>query len=191
MISLDHLLLDEAVLTASFSCDLKVCKGACCTLPGGCGAPLLDSEVEELKGAVAAAWPYLSERSRAQLLSEGPLEGFAGSYEVGVIDNKDCVFVHYDGDVAICSIERAWHNGESTFRKPLSCHLFPIRVAQFGGPYLHYEVFEECAPGRELGAKLRMPLVESLKEAIVRAYGAELYERMAALARGEDSEDDQ
>jgi hypothetical protein len=191
MISLDHLLLDEAVLTASFSCDLASCKGACCTLPGGSGAPLLDSEVEDLRASVEAAWPYLSERSRAQLKAEGPLEGFAGSYEVGVIDNKDCVFVRYEGDVATCAIERAWHNGESTFRKPLSCHLFPIRVAQFGGPYLHYEVFEECEPGRERGAKLRMPLIESLKDALVRAYGIELYERMAALARGEDNGEDQ
>ncbi len=190
MISLDHLLLDEAVLTASFSCDLAACKGACCTLPGGSGAPLLDSEVDDVRGAVAAAWPYLSDKSRAQLEAEGPLEGFSGSYEVGVIDNKDCVFVRYEGDVATCAIERAWHNGESTFRKPLSCHLFPIRVATFGGPYLHYQVFEECEPGRVLGAKLRRPLVESVKDALVRAYGVELYERIAALARGEEVEED-
>lgn len=190
MISLDHLLIDEAVLTASFSCDLAACKGACCTLPGGAGAPLLDSEVDDIRGAVAAAWPYLSERSRNQLQTDGPLEGFSGSYEVGVIDNKDCVFVRYEGDVATCSIERAWHNGESTFRKPLSCHLFPIRVATFGGPYLHYQVFEECDPGRALGAKQRIPLVESVKDALVRAYGVELYERIAALSRGEEGEED-
>ena len=95
----------------------------------------------------------------------------------------------YEKNVAKCALERAFHNGESDFRKPLSCHLFPIRVANFGGPYLHYEQIEECEPGREMGARLGIPLVESLKDPLIRAYGERTYERIRAASRGEDEGD--
>jgi Protein of unknown function (DUF3109) len=185
MISIDHLLLDEAVLTTQFSCDVVRCKGACCTLPGGYGAPLAETEVEDVRSAVAAALPYLSERNRSILEREDAVVGSLGQYTTRCIDDADCVFVAYTADgIATCAIEKAWHAGESSFRKPLSCHLFPIRVADFGGPYLHYERFDECAPGREQGERLAMPLVESLREPLIRAYGQETYEllRDAAMA---------
>jgi hypothetical protein len=189
MILLDHLLLQEQVLTSAFSCDLKRCKGACCTLQGGAGAPLLDEEVAELRREMASALPYLAERSRAWLHEHDPVEGDAGDRSVACLDEADCVFVYYEADVAKCALERAWLNGESTFRKPLSCHLFPIRVANFGGPYLHYEKIDECDPGRALGERLGVPLVESLKDALVRAYGVNLYDRILKAARGEDEGD--
>lgn len=189
MILLDHLLLQEHVLTSSFSCDLKRCKGACCTLKGGAGAPLLDEEVSELRREMSSALPYLAERSRAWLKENDPIEGPFGERSVACPEDADCVFVYYESDVAKCALERAWFNGESTFRKPLSCHLFPIRVANFGGPYLHYEKIDECEPGRALGERLGVPLVESLKDALVRAYGLSLYDRILSAARGEDEGD--
>jgi hypothetical protein len=97
----------------------------------------------------------------------------------------------YDDGVATCAIEKAWHAGYTAFRKPLSCHLFPIRVANFGGPYLHYEKFDECTPGRALGEQLGLPLVVALKDALVRAFGTEIYERMLAVANGAASEGDE
>jgi hypothetical protein len=184
MITLDTLLIEEAVLTSTFACDLHRCKGACCTLPGGAGAPLADAEVEQVVAAIPHAWPYLSDRSRAYIEAHGVIEGHHGDHATMCIDDKDCVFVTYDGDVATCAIEKAWHAGTSPFRKPLSCHLFPVRIANFGGPYLHYERFDECAPGRELGRKLGVPLVVSLKEALIRAFGEEVYARMERAAYG-------
>lgn len=188
MITLDHLLIDESVFTSTFACDLQGCKGACCTLPGGAGAPLADTEVELVRSAVEHALPYLSERSRSYIQAHGAVEGFPGQYATTCIDDKDCVFVMYDDGIATCAIEKAWHAGATAFRKPLSCHLFPIRVANFGGPYLHYEKFDECAPGRALGEQLGLPLVVALKDALVRAYGAEIYERMLDIATGMASE---
>jgi hypothetical protein len=182
MITLDHLLIDEAVLTSTFACDLQQCKGACCTLPGGSGAPLADTEVEHVKAAVEHALPYLDERARNHIAKHGAVEGHTGSYATTCIDDRDCVFVTYEQGVATCAIEKAWHAGVTGFRKPLSCHLFPIRVANFGGPYLHYEKFDECAPGRALGERIGLPLVVALKDAIERAYGADIYEQMLALA---------
>lgn len=180
MISIDHLLLDERVLTTRFACDVAACKGACCTLPGGHGAPVLDSEVEHIRDAVTTALPYLSERSKQMIANKGPIEGHEGAYSTRCIDDADCVFVFYENDIAKCAMERAFHNGEHAFQKPISCHLFPIRVANFGGPYLHYDEFEECEPGRKLGAKLDMPLVEAVKDALIRAYGIDTYERIRA-----------
>lgn len=186
MILLDHLLIDEAILHSSFACDLKQCRGACCTLPGGAGAPVADGEVDDMYAVIEQALPYLPERSRAILKEQGPIEGHAGAYATVCIDDKDCVFVYHEDGVAKCAIERAWLNKETSFRKPLSCHLFPIRVANFGGPYLHYEQFDECQPGRDLGERIGLPLIVALKDALVRAYGEELYERLLATARDEE-----
>lgn len=182
MISLDHLLLDNRVLTQEFACDVARCKGACCTLPGGAGAPLLAEEVEHVQRAVSAAEPYLSERSREYIRLYGATEEVFGGWATRCIDDADCVFVTYEGDVATCAIEKAWHNGETSFRKPVSCHLFPIRVANFGGPYVHYEQFSECKPGRERGAREGILLVDSVKEALERAFGADVTHRLIAMA---------
>lgn len=184
MISLDHLLIDNRVLTQKFSCDVARCKGACCTLPGGAGAPLLAEEVELVHQSIPAALPYLSDQSREYLHAHGAVEQSPTGWSTTCIDDADCVFVTYDGDVAVCAIEKAWHAGTSTFRKPLSCHLFPIRVANFGGPYLHYEQFDQCAPGRERGKQSGTLLVEAVREALERAFGPELTAQMVRMAHG-------
>lgn len=189
MILLDDLLLQEQVLTAHFACDLQRCKGACCTMSGGAGAPLLESEIADLRSAVSAALPYLPERSRVWLAEHDPVEGSRDDYSVACLDDADCVFVYYEGAVAKCGIERAYHNGQTAFRKPISCHLFPIRVAQFGGPYLHYEMIAECEPGRANGEARNVLLVESLREPLVRAFGEHAYARILAYAHGEDGGD--
>ncbi len=189
MIVLDHLLLNEQVLSTHFSCDLKGCKGACCTLKGGAGAPLLEEEVEQIRRVTEPVKKYLPSRSQELLQEHDPVEGPLGDRSVACVDDADCVFVYYDGDVAKCAIEKAYFAGEVEFRKPLSCHLFPIRVANFGGPYLHYEVIDECEPGRALGEQMGRPLVESLHDALVRAYGPAMYERILSASRGEEGGD--
>lgn len=183
MILLDQLLIQEQVLSTHFACDLKSCKGACCTMSGGAGAPLLESEVSLIRDVVPAVINYLPARSRELLANQDPVEGPEGDRSVACIDDADCVFVYYEDSVAKCAIEKAYFNAEVEFRKPLSCHLFPIRVANFGGPYLHYEMIDECEPGRALGQALGRPLVESLRDALVRAYGEQMYERIVASAQ--------
>lgn len=186
MLTLDHLLIDQGVLDARFACDVVRCKGACCTLPGGAGAPLREEEVQLVRDAVTAATPYLTERSLKHIEKHGPVESFGGNWATTCIDDRDCVFVTFEGDVATCSIEKAWHAGESAFRKPLSCHLFPIRIANFGGPYVHYEQFEECAPGRERGERENILLVESVRDALVRAFGEDLTQHLIDEAKKGD-----
>jgi len=177
-----NILADSAVGSARFACDLHACRGACCTMPGGRGAPLEEPEVALVERAVAAALPYLSERNRAVIAAHGAVEGEPGDHATRCIDDRDCVFVTYtDEGIATCAIERAWQEGATEFRKPLSCHLFPIRVHElFGGPYLHYEKIDECAAGRANGRSTNTPLYKFLREPIVRAFGEEYYEALAA-----------
>ena len=151
-------------------------------MPGGAGAPVLDSEIGALSKASGPARKYMSDDSIKHLDEFGVIEGRAGDWSTSCIDDKDCVFVVYENDIAVCSIEKAWHAGESEFRKPISCHLFPLRVADFGGPYVHYEQFTECEPGRAFGKEHNISLLESSREGFVRAYGQELYDKLLVLA---------
>lgn len=171
---------DSALARTHFACDLGACGGACCTMPGGRGAPLLDAEVEEIRRAIPWALPRLSERNRATIELHGSIEGVPGDYTTRCIDDRDCVFVYYEGTVAKCAIERAWFDGEISFRKPISCHLFPIRVHDlFGGNFLHYEKIKECRPALERGRAEGVKLYVFLKDALVRAFGEEFYAELA------------
>lgn len=175
----DGLLVNNDVLSTRFACDLCHCRGACCTMPGGTGAPLTDAEVPEVIAAVEAARPYLSTRKRALIDAKGAVEGSPGNYTTRCVDDADCVFVTYDGDIAFCAIERAWREGKTSFRKPLSCHLFPIRVDDlFGSDRLRYEMIEECAGGVARGRTEGIPLIVFLEEPLTRAFGPEVYEEL-------------
>jgi len=167
--------IDEDVATASFCCDLKKCKGACCTLPGGRGAPLEDDEVLELQKAYPAAKQYLSQRHIDAIESTGMVEGTSGSFVTTCIGQRDCVFVYYEGDVAKCSLERAYEDGKTDWRKPLSCHLFPLRIRNFGKDFIRYEQIGECQAGREKGLRERVKLYDFLRVPFVRKYGEAWY----------------
>jgi hypothetical protein len=171
-----EIIADDELATTKFACDLNACHGACCTMPGGRGAPLDDAEVEQINAATPAALKYLPERNRKIIGERGAIEGTKGDYATRCIDRRDCVFVYYEGEVAKCAIERAHFNGETDFRKPISCHLFPIRVDDvLGGTYLRYERISECRPALERGKREDVPLYKFLKDALVRAFGSDVY----------------
>jgi hypothetical protein len=176
--------VEDAVVAEKFSCDLAKCKGACCTLEGGRGAPLLDEEKSLVERAIPVVLKHLPARSQNEIASRGAVDGVRGSYATTCIDDRDCVFVVYDGDVAKCSIEAAFNRGEYPWRKPVSCHLFPLRYAPNGAGLLRYESIAECAPGRAKGKTDGTPLHLFVKEALVRRFGAEWYERFGERASG-------
>lgn len=181
MFVIDNILVDEQLLETQFLCDLGSCHGACCTMKGGAGAPLLEEEVQMIRDAVVPASKYLSTRSLKILAKEKPVVGQKGDYTTLCIDDADCVFVFYEDGAAKCAIERAFFNGETTFRKPISCHLFPARVADFGGPYIYYEEIPECRPALENGKKTGVRAFQMLKESLVRAFGEEWYNNLATF----------
>lgn len=176
MLQIEDILVDEEILKTQFACDLNKCKGACCTFPGDFGAPVHDEEVGLIEDCLPAAREYLAKRPLKVLEQEGFVEGLPGSYTTVCIDREDCVFVYYEGDIALCALEKAYMDGKTKFRKPISCHLFPIRVRKFGGDYLHYQKIEECKPALKTGRKKGIFLYNTLKEALIRAYGEDWYD---------------
>lgn len=173
MIVVDHIALDEDILTQPFACDLKACKGACCTMEGGTGAPLQEKEIPLIESALDAASQYLPENARDTIRKQGWLAGKPGEWTVNCIDDAQCVFVFFEESVAKCALERAYFENKSSFRKPISCHLFPIRVADFGGTYLYYDRFPECAPAIRNGMMTDTRVVDTSRDALVREFGKE------------------
>ena len=186
MIEIKNILLEKDIIKEEFACDLAKCKGACCTFPGENGAPLKDDEIYKLEASVEIAKEYLSDRNIKYIEANGIFDGSRGSYTTKVINNRDCVFVYFDGDIARCALEKAYFEGKLDFRKPISCHLFPIRVSNFGGNYLYYQRISECKTGRKKGKKDGIKLYEFLKDSLKRAYGDDWFKALEDyLEKGE------
>lgn len=171
MYQFDNLLIDENIINSYFICNLKKCKGACCTFPGELGAPLLDSEITEIEKCLDEAKKHLPARSLKVLSTDGFYQGKPGKYTTVCINKRDCVFVYYEGNIALCALEKAYNEGKTSFKKPLSCHLFPIRIGNFGGVYMYYEKIEECEPAIENGRQNKLSLLDFLKEPLKRYFG--------------------
>lgn len=178
MFVLDHAVIDDEVMTARFSCDTAVCKGACCVLPGARGAPLDEAEMEDLRQSLPAALSYMPPQSVALIEAFGPVEGAAGDHATRCVGDRECVFVYHERDIARCALERAYLDGRTRWRKPISCHLFPIRVRRWGDHYIRYEQIPECAGGRMRGEADNVRLVDFLRDPLTRAYGEPFYDRL-------------
>ena len=176
MILIDSILMDEAIIQEHFSCDLQECKGACCTISGGEGAPLLNEEIPLIEECIPHAMEYLGNVSKKFLEKESWIGGTPEEPFVQCIDDMDCVFVFRDDGIAKCALEKAFHEGKTSFRKPISCHLFPIRIRNFGGDYLSFQPFEECKPAFDHGKNNGNTVIHSVKDALIRAYGETWYE---------------
>lgn len=176
MFEIENKIIDERIPYIKFLCDLEACKGGCCTLKGGKGAPLEDSEIAEVENALCVVKKYLGTRSLQEIEKNKGIEGSPGNFTTGCIDNKDCVFVYYDKDIAKCAFERGYLNKEISWRKPISCHLFPIRIANFGGEVVRFENIAECKPAIVKGKTNDIPLYVFLRDALIRKYGPHWYE---------------
>lgn len=173
MYQFDNLLIDDNIVSTYFACNLKKCKGACCTFPGEYGAPLLDEEIAVIESCLEEAKKHLSRRSIKVLERDSFYSGKPGKYTTVCIDKRDCVFVYYEGDIALCALEKAYNEGKTRFKKPLSCHLFPIRVGNFGGKYMYYEKIDECTPALENGKINKISMINFLTEPLERFLGKE------------------
>ncbi len=161
-----------------FACDLSVCKGACCTMPGGRGAPLLRSEIPELERVFPLVKKYLPDTALDTIEDHGLWQiELDGSYTVTTIGHKECIFVTWEGDIAFCAIQKAFRNGEiAGFEKPISCHLFPVRIypeKKDGSYFICYEEIDECSGGKVRGEKEHIALLDFLQHPLARALGKE------------------
>ena len=176
MFVIGEAVIDDEVAHASFCCDLVTCKGACCTLEGGRGAPLEDDEVLEIEKAYPIVKHYLDEKNITTIEESGFVDGSPGDFATNCINNHECVFTYIDDGIAKCSFEKAYLNGELDWRKPISCHLFPIRIRRGGSDTVRYEQIAECSGGRTHGELKDIKLHDFLRDPLVRKYGKRWYE---------------
>ena len=175
---LDRYTIDETITGTYFACDLIRCKGACCTFPGGTGAPVTEDEIPYLERAYPAVKHLLPQEHIDVIEREGIVLGRPGAQYVNCVNDEACVFVMYDGDIAKCAIQHAYYQGTFDWVKPQSCHLFPIRVSGVQHTVLRMESFSECEPAFERGDLENIPLVDFIDGALERAFGAEFTEAL-------------
>lgn len=178
LIAVENVLVRKEVLTTRFACDLKKCKGACCTIDSEYGAPINADEIPEIEKILDIVFDYLDDINIQEIKENGFYEKKYDDLFLRSINNRDCVFVCYDNDIAKCSIEKAYFDGKTEFRKPISCHLFPIRISKFGGDILRYEKFISCEPALENGKSLDITIAEFCKESLIRMYGENWYSQL-------------
>lgn len=180
MIELDKTLISDDVIKEAFVCDLTKCKGACC-VEGDLGAPLEINELPELKKVIPFVKPYLSNEAVAVLEKEG---GYIldedGDYSTTTLNGKECAFAFYDeSGILKCSIEQAHKDGKTDFKKPISCHLYPVRISKLQEfEALNYDRWHICSPACDLGKELKVPVYKFLKEALVRKFGKDWFKKL-------------
>ncbi|MCH7972909.1 MAG: DUF3109 family protein [Bacteroidetes bacterium] len=174
-ILIDDIVVRDEILSQKFVCDLEKCKGACCTLKSEFGAPLLKEEIPLIEENYGEVEKYLPEKHKKAINTSGFYEEKHGELMINSVDNKSCVFVYYENDIAKCSLEKAYLEGKSSFKKPVSCQLFPIRISNFGGDVLRYEKFSECNHAEKKGSNKNTYLYEFSEEPLTSKYGSKWY----------------
>jgi len=178
MFKVRNTILSEDIATAQFACDVTRCKGACCVV-GDAGAPVSREEIPVLRKAYRLLKDELRGRARETVEAEGLMKGNnVTGYELNCTDEKECVFVQYNEEgVAQCAIQKAYYEGRISWEKPLSCHLYPIRLKKINDfEYANFEYIPSlCSAGCQNGEQEGVYLSEFLEEPLVRRYGPEWY----------------
>jgi hypothetical protein len=187
MILIDETCITDDIKDNFFVCNLSKCKGACC-VEGDLGAPLEDNELQVLDDIYDQVEPYLSEQGKKAIKEQGTfIKDFEGDYSTPTIDGKECAYAIYDENKILkCGIEQAYNDEKIDFKKPISCHLYPIRITKYESYHaINYDRWTICSPACELGSELGVPLYKFLKEPLERAYGEEWYEQLREEIEGE------
>ena len=184
MIIIDDIVISREIFDTHFICDLPQCLGACC-VEGDAGAPLEEAEIGELEDALDEVIPYMTEEGKATVKQYGVFDYDAdGNYVTPLNDGKECAFTFFEEGIARCAIEQAWMDKKIDFQKPVSCHLYPIRIKKLHqGEAVNYHRWHICAPALLLGKKEGVPLYVFLKEPLIRKYGAGWYQKLEAAAK--------
>ena len=185
MIQIDDKIVSTDLLTEPFCCDPAVCRGACC-VEGNAGAPLDMDEVDRLEEEYEAYRPYMKPEGIEAIEQQGfMVVDTDGDYTTPLIDEAECAYSFEEHGVTLCAIERAAREGHTDFLKPLSCHLYPIRVVRFnnGTLGLNYHRWDICHAACVKGRELNLPVYRALREPIVRAFGEEFFQALTEAER--------
>lgn len=184
MFQIGETIVSLDIITENFLCDLTACKGECC-IEGDSGAPIEDIEVDILNEILPAVWDDLSMKAQKVINEQGVVyKDRDGDMVTSIVDNKDCVFTYYDGDhTCKCAIEKAYKEGKIDFYKPISCHLYPVRLEKYKDFIaINYHRWKICKAAVALGKAEGLKIYRFLKEPLIRCFGEEWYEELCLVA---------
>jgi hypothetical protein len=185
MFKIDKTLVSEEIIEKNFHCNISACKGACC-IEGIAGAPLEKSEAKMINENFYKVSEYLSDNAKNAVKSKGKYIALKdGTLETPLLNNKACVYVHYESNgILSCGIEKAYIDGKINFNKPISCHLYPIRIKEYSEfTAVNYHHWDICFKACSLGAELKKPVFEFVKDALVRKFGNEWYNSLEKISK--------
>ena len=179
MIQIEDKIISLDVFEKHFLCDLNACKGACC-VEGESGAPLLKEEEEILNDIYESIKPYMKKDGIKEVENQGiSVIDTEGELTTTLVNNKECSFVIFENGITKCTIEKAYLDGKVDFIKPISCHLFPIRIKPYRNfDAINYEKIKICKPACEFGRKSEVPVYDFLKTPLIRKYGKDWYGKL-------------
>ena len=184
MIEIGSTIISRDIFEEHFLCDLLKCKGACC-IEGDSGAPLTKEEAQIIEAEFPAYAEFLPGKHKHEIEKQGfSVIDKDGDLVTPLVNNGQCVYTFTDEKgILKCAIEKAFFEGKTTFRKPVSCHLFPIRITAYKRfDAVNYQELAICKPGKECGRSAKLPLYKFLKEPLIRKYGEEWYADVEAAA---------
>ncbi|SEH63913.1 Protein of unknown function [Paenimyroides aquimaris] len=183
MFQIGKTIVSDDVLEKEFVCNLTACKGQCC-IDGDAGAPLDKDETAILEEIYPKIKSYLRAEGIDAIEQQGTwVVGEDGDFETPLINNKECAYVIFDGDTALCGIEQAYNEGLIKWKKPVSCHLYPIRIKEYSQfSAVNYNRWHICDDACVLGKELEVPVYKFLKEPLIRKYGEDWYTELENVA---------
>lgn len=186
MLKIKNTLVSEDLLDNDFVCNISQCKGACC-VEGEAGAPLEEKELQILEDNFDAITPYLNESGKTAIRDQGKFVRGIGNdeWETPLVNGKECAYAVFSNEgIAQCGIENAYRDNKINWKKPISCHLYPIRVQEYseftGVNYHHWKI---CDTACSLGRQLKVPVYQFVKEALIRKFGKEWYKELEKVAK--------
>ena len=185
ILQVGDVLLSPDIITEYFCCDYEKCKGACC-IEGDAGAPVTLEEISEIENSLDEVWDELSASAQTVIDKQGvAYSDRDGDLVTSIVGGRDCVFTCYENGSCLCALEKAFIQGKTTFCKPISCSLYPIREKQFSNGMigLNYHRWEVCKDAVIKGKNNNIRVYEFLKEPLTRHFGSQWYEELQELAK--------
>jgi hypothetical protein len=185
MILIDRTIVSDSLVEDEFVCHLDKCKGACC-IEGISGAPLEDDELQIIDDMYEKVKPYMTEAGIREIEKQGKhIIDSDGDHVTPLIDGKkECAYTVFENGIAKCSFEKAYYDGAIDFKKPVSCHLYPVRITKHRDyDAVNYEKWNLCKPACSLGKSLGVPVYKFVKDALIRKYGQEWYDQLEGAVK--------
>ncbi len=184
MIQIDDKIVSQEIFDQQFVCDLNACKGACC-VEGDSGAPLLKNEAEELEKFYPVIKKHLSRNGKKAIKKQGfSIIDADNDLTTPLVNNRECAYVYYDSGITKCAIEKAYLEDGISFKKPISCHLYPIRITEYKEfDAVNYESNKICSPACKLGELLKVSVFRFLKEPLIRKYGVSFFTELEVVEK--------